>query len=261
MKDQGQVPKVEGFCSRVGQLVDVLEGAGVAFALIKTVRPFRYADGNVDVLVPDAGQFRWAARTFTVQGFKPVFTFEFDKRMLLPPPDDRLPAIHLYPALSWYGVRYLDAQGLVAGRRWVDWEGMRVPILAPWADALVYALHAFFEEEALTLGDAVQLRAAPADWAEHAGQLAPEGGAVRWALRCVSDALDALDWSYVDALLPVTPNNVKTSVWRFSEGDLWRGFLCKLTAEARALRPLGLGMALYAYGGIHVLKKWGVLRG
>ncbi|GEM_PF-2699300 len=257
-------PGWEGFRARVGELQELLEELGVGYLFLKTVKAYPHADSNVDVLLPDPAEFRRAKEALIQRGFRPVFTWEFDKAMLLPPPPPTeagsKPAVHLYSRISWYAVPYLDAGAVLRRGERVGWEGLKIPVPCPRDDFYIGALHAFFEEEALTLGDFWHLshRRGERAGGEHEGDLSP---AARWAVRAVEAALEALSVSLPPEDRAVDPQREREVVYRFPERVLLRGF-ARRAAEALRRRLLNdLGAVVYAYGLIHPAKRLKLIRG
>jgi len=258
-----RAPHWEGFREQVAKLRDLLEEMGVDFVFLKTVKPYRHVDSNVDVLLPRREDFLRVREALLRRGFRPVFTLEFDKAMLLPPSQTRSwrPAAHLYRRISWYTVAYLDAEAVVRRARTASWEGRELPIPCPRDDFRIGALHAFFEQEALTLGDFWHLGGAH----PRAGEiLAPDevpSGAARWALRAVLTALEELSASLPPEDRTVRPQEERRIVYRFSERTLLRGFRLRAAEALRRRSVRELAEALYAYGLIHPAKRLRWIRG
>jgi hypothetical protein len=198
------------------------------------------------------------------KGFRAAFTFEFDKAMLVPPSSQpAMPAAHLYHRISWYTVPYLDAEAVLRRARVVAWEGLEIPIPSPSDDFRIGALHAFFEQEALTRGDFWHFRHVQENLKdEEEAAAGPEGlpsPAARWALCAVTDALEELSSSL--SLEEIDPTKEREVVYAFPERVLLRGFALRTMEALRRPRFQDLAGALYAYGLIHPAKKLRLIRG
>lgn len=257
-----QIPHWEGFRNQIAELRDLLREMGVNFVFLKTVKPYRHVDSNVDVLLPRREHFLRAKEALVQRGFRPAFTLEFDKAMLRPPTPPWRPAAHLYRRISWYTVPYLDAEAVLRRARTVSWEGLEIPAPCPRDDFRIGALHAFFEQEALTLGDFWHLRDA---W-DRGGKeaMSPKevpSRAARWALRVVSAALEELSASLSPEDRTSRPRGEGKVVYRFPEGVLLRGFRLRAAEALRRRSARDLLSALYAYGLIHPAKRLRLIRG
>lgn len=220
------------------------------------MKAYRHADTNVDVLIPRREEFRRSRSELQSRGFRPAWTFEFDKAMLLPPPAERdRPAAHLYSRISWYTVPYLDAHDVLMRTRVVTWEGLRIPVPSPEDDYLIGALHAFFEEEALTLGDVWHLTSLQKrlDLAALLDRL--ESPTVRWVAARVHRALAEAAPTEVD------PERERQIVHTFPEGAMLKGFTLKTREALGKGRWSDLPRMLYAYGVIHPAKRLRLIRG
>jgi len=244
----------DSYRERVAQLHGSLSRLGVSYLFLKTIKAFPYSDANVDVLLPHAGDFKRVKDHFRSQGFREAFTFEFDKAMLLPPSGG--PAIHLYREISWYTVPYLAGAEVLERARVVSWEGLKLPVPSAEDDYIIHALHAIFEQEALTWGDCRQLR-------HLKGELNPKrlpklmaSPTVRWAAARVEEALEEMGM-----IKPPAPGREHTVVYTFPERTLLEGFKIKLGEELRLGRYAVMLKGLYAYGLIHVLKRLRLIRG
>ena len=256
-------PSWEGFRKGVAELHRMLEELGVEYVLLKTVKPYPHADSNVDVLLPRRADFLRVKEALRQKGYRPTFTLEFDKTMLLPPPSrsrSEVPAVHLYRRISWYTVPYLNAEAVLRRARVVAWEGLRIPIPGPDDDFRIGALHAFFEQEALTRGDFWHLRPIQQTLGDRATDLAEvPSSAARWALRAVMGALEELSSS--PSLKEIEPKREREVVYAFPERVLLRGFALRTGEALRRRRVRDLAGALYAYGLVHPAKKLKLIRG
>lgn len=258
----------EGFRDQVAELCDLLGKMDVDFVFLKTVKPYRHADSNVDVLLPRREHFLRVREALRQRGFRPAFTLEFDKAMLLPPRSQTRPwrpAAHLYRRISWYTVAYLDAEAVVRRARTASWEGLELPVPCPRDDLRIGALHAFFEQEALTLGDFWHLGArdggAEAEAEEILDPQEVSSKAARWALRAVLTALDELSASLPPEDRTIRPQEEGRIVYRFPERTLLRGFALRAAEALHRLSVRELAAIIYAYGLIHTAKRLRWIRG
>jgi len=259
----------EGFCARVAELHDLLTALGVRYLFLKTVKSYPHTDSNVDVLIPHRAEFLRVRRALQEKGFRPVFTWEFDKAMLQPPsgrPSPSDPAAHLYACISWYTVPYLDAHRVLARARILPWNGLALPVPDLQDEFYIGALHAFFEEEALTWGDVWHLQSVQeALRRRRASEPTDLSPAARWAVQAVARALEELK-----GLQPASvrgPQSTRTRgrerevAYPFPKRVLWRGFALRMGEALQRGRPGDLLRTLYAYGGLHVAKRLKLLRG
>lgn len=254
-------PSWEGFRKQVAELHSMLEELGVGYVFLKTVKPYPHADSNVDVLLPRGEDFRRVKEALLQRGYRPVFTLEFDKALLLPPPSpSEVPAAHLYRGISWYTVPYLDAEAVLRRARVVPWEGQEIPIPSPRDDFRIGALHAFFEQEALTRGDFWHLRHVQRELDAEA-DLHELSGAARWALQAVREGLTKLSESLPPELHAMDPKREREVVYAFPERVLLRGFALRTAEALRRRRLRDLAGTLYAYGLVHPAKKLRWIRG
>lgn len=254
-------PSYKAFREQVVHVRDSLRSLNVGFLFLKTVKAFPYSDTNVDVLIPHPTHFQQAKSHFQSQGFRPVFTFEFDKVMLVPPgQSEDLPAIHLYPEISWYTVPYLQASDILHRVQIVRWEGLDIPVPSPEDDYLIYALHAFFEQEALTLEDLQQLGWLRARLnVETRERLMQHDPTVRLVIAEIEAAMDGIERR--SDSIPMGYRDEDLPVYTFPERVLLRGFAMKLFHEFRRHHYAWVLRGMYAYGGIHVLKRLRLIRG
>jgi len=228
----------------------------VEYLFLKTVKAYGHADTNVDVLIPRREAFRLARSELQSRGFRPVWTFEFDKAMILPPPAERdLTAAHLYNRISWYTVPYLDAQDVLMRARVVPWEGLRIPIPSPEDDFLISVLHAFFEEEALTLGDFWHLTSLRKQLDLPVVLERLQSPTVRWVAARVHLALAEVASTEID------PKRERQIVHPFPEGALLKGFALRIREALREGNFCDLSRMVYAYGVIHPAKRLRIIRG
>lgn len=251
----------ENFQARVAQILPVLAQLDVKYVLIKTVKCYRYADSNLDILLPDPSDFKKVKGHFEAKGFKSVFTFEFDKAMLMPPEDDPLPAIHLYSSISWYTVSYMDAANIVKRGQSVEWEGLQVPIPCPEDDYLIYILHGFFEEESINFGDYLQICDLQNRIDNDKMRMLIEGKTAEWVVDLIETDLPA--WAQTHGHLEAIddPKHMRQELKKYSEGTMLKAFGLKISEDLKKGRWKNLAMCLYAYGMIHVGKRLGILRG
>jgi hypothetical protein len=246
----------DAFRARVAELHELLDTLGVEHVFLKTVKVYRHADTNVDVLIPRREAFLRARSELQSRGFRPAWTFEFDKAMLLPPPAERdRPAAHLYSRISWYTVPHLDAQDVLMRARVVPWEGLRIPVPAPDDDYLIGALHAFFEEEALTLGDVWHLTSLRKQLDLPVVLENLQSPTVRWVAARVHRALSEA------APTDINPKRERQIVHTFPEGALLKGFALRIGEALHQGRFGDLLRMLYAYGVIHPAKRLRLIRG
>lgn len=251
----------ENFQKRVAQVMPELDQLKVKFVLIKTVKCYRYADSNLDILLPDPSDYKKVKTHFESKGFKAVFTFEFDKAMLMPPEDDPLPAIHLYSSISWYTVSYLDATQIVARGQCVEWEGLKVPIPSPEDDYLIYAMHGFFEEESLNLGDMLQLLDLQQRIDRARLQSLMEGKTTQWVLDLVETDLPVLKAANSSLEANDDPKHMRQELKHYSEVTMLKAFGKKISEDIGKGRWKNLLMCVWAYGIIHVAKRLRIIRG
>ena len=251
----------EAFRARVAELHALLNELNIEHVFLKTVKPYPYADSNVDVLIPDRLQAQQLVYELKAQSFRPVFTLEPDKSMLLPPfGSSNSVAVHIYRTISWYTVPYLDGHTVLARSVTAHWESLTIPVPALADEFLIGALHAFFEQEALTWGDVWHLSALQQRLNCDKLLTQLESLTVRWVFALVWKAVQRLSAS---SPAPAMRNSgqERTVAFKFTERYILQGFLQKVKEELQRGHLTRLPAMLYAYGMIHPAKRLRLIRG
>ncbi len=260
----------DAFVARVAEVLGMLtrlqlEGLCV---FLKTAKPFPYADTNVDVLIPEASSARRLHDALREKGFQPVFTWEPRKTLLVPPRGAANPvAVHVYRELGWYGVPYLDGTAVLQRSQTTQWEGMWLPVPSPSDDFAIGALHALFEQEALTLGDIWHLGALQGELTldQVLAELGEASLTAHWTIVQMWELVVELKGrvpslgSWVDTETVV--EQATRPVWRVPERLMLKAFGVKLKEEFQKRGVRTLPSMVYAYGLIHPAKRLGLIRG
>ena len=147
---------LESFALDLERVHDLLDGAGIEYAVIKTnvAHPYEPWDLNVLArerdwpraidLLEDDGWTRTSLRAH------PLARTEPGKRLY--EHDVRHP-VHLHAAVSWNGLAYLPAAAVLDSRRLED--GVYYP--EPVVDAAIHCAHGAFENFEVTLGEALEI--------------------------------------------------------------------------------------------------------
>lgn len=242
------------YLRRVHELEAWLCERGLDYCFLK-LKAFPAYSTNVDVLIPSKDGQEALRAYLRSRGLSRVFTWEYDKHMCVN--SNEQIAVHVYPAISWYGVSYWVADVVTRDSRTALWEGRAVRVPSPEHDSLVHVLHAVFEQEHFTLADLLHLwrLQKEVDWAGLRADL--RGTAVE----------RPVNWS-LDILLRAWDNLAKGSFVgcpgigeRFRERDMVRVFRQFLSRCRSGTPRVGLLRVGYAYGFMHVMKRLRILRG
>ncbi|MFH0952036.1 MAG: hypothetical protein V1838_02485 [Patescibacteria group bacterium] len=152
----GAVEYHRKFWQSVNQLNQLLDKTACRHLFIKTIKPYPYNDGNIDVVCATEEDFSRAVVVARKAGRQATMSYhEPDKIMFRLYTDtvEQKPAWHLHRAVSWNGVNYLGNQSLFADRIMATSDGVTIPVPGPAHAILINAGHALFENFVIPLGE------------------------------------------------------------------------------------------------------------
>ncbi len=125
---------------------------GLPYSFIKLRKPVRYVPSDIDVLI-DIDSIRDAYLRLKALGFHAEvlepYTLTVTKGGII---------VDLYVHPTVAGVIYADGNELLRHKELIDFEGIRIPALRTYAEALITAAHAVYKEGIYTLNDYVTVR-------------------------------------------------------------------------------------------------------
>jgi len=139
------------FLGNLSVVVDALEGLDYVF--IKLRKPAIYVPADIDVLaarnrVPEAVS-RLMRRGFSVEVAEPYCVTMVRGSTIVD--------LYVYPTLG--GMIYLDVGKLLEYGVFAEFDGVEIPVLETYAEALITIAHALYKERIYTLNDYMTVRA------------------------------------------------------------------------------------------------------
>ena len=135
------------FVDTLTKIVESLKG--LEYSFIKLSKPVLYVPSDVDILVRRSSLkdviSRLRREGFRVEVVEAYCVTMRSRRAIVD--------VYLYPTLG--GVIYIDSEKLLEHVRPITFEGLELPSLAPYAEALLSASHAIYKERIYTLNDYV----------------------------------------------------------------------------------------------------------
>lgn len=138
------------FLEHLRIVVSALEGLDYVF--IKLRKPVVYVPADIDVLV-DRGQVSEAVHRLMRWGFRVEVLEPYCVTMVH---GDAVVDLYVYPTLG--GMIYLDAGKLLEHRVFAEFNGIVIPVLETYVEALLSIAHALYKERIYTLNDYVTVK-------------------------------------------------------------------------------------------------------
>ena len=127
---------------RVNMLLD-----GLDYLYVKLYKPVEYVPADIDILVKHSEIYkvvdRLSGKGYRVDVVEPYCITMVD--------EDIIVDLYIFPTLA--GIIYLDVRDFTSFREYVVFNGMEIPVLRPFVEALLTVVHAIYKERIYTLND------------------------------------------------------------------------------------------------------------
>ncbi len=124
---------------------------GVDFTFYKLLKPVSYVPADIDILVK-VNEVEYVIEKLNELGFKVVvkepYTITFLKNSLILD-------VYTHPTLG--GVIYLNGQQLLRYKSIIEFNGLNIPSLNNYVEALISATHSIYKEKIYTLNDYITI--------------------------------------------------------------------------------------------------------
>lgn len=143
--------KNEAIFFRVKEIVNLLSGKAINYAIFKTLKPFPFIASDIDLLFLTEDSSQKALEAFLTDGNYKLLDAVFHNSTML----DRETGIKIdfYNDITVSGTIYLDRKKLKKYVTETTIDKIQVPILSLEADLLVTIAHSFYKEQLYTLAD------------------------------------------------------------------------------------------------------------
>lgn len=147
-------PREEARYRRFLEYLRIVVGAleGLNYVFIKLRKPVVYVPADIDVLV-DGGQVSEAVHRLMRWGFRVEVLEPYCATMVH---GDAVVDLYVYPTLG--GMIYLNAGKLLEHRVFAEFNGIEIPVLETYVEALLAIAHALYKERIYTLNDYVTVK-------------------------------------------------------------------------------------------------------